>query len=908
MSEAILSLATAIEPWLAIATAAALAVLVVSRLAVGPGDRRAASLDAPIPPRTEYALLAVVLAVAIALRTVGWDDGLTPPFWFSQASTIWIDRMLERGAVWASWRSAFQLTQVGWAHDSVFTLPVMAALQALLGPRFGLPVLGGAVFGSLAVVLAWALGRRVRSPAFGLLFAAFVAVSPLQLTWARIGAYYVAAVPQVLLVLLVGWIAGRRGSLVLAAVAGVLAWASLYHYFAARVAIPLALVAIVAGSQRAWRLPRGVVLACVAALAFGIVAYELHGDAVRRMIWPSYGSYPGNKGERDLVDFVRQNIQSMKLESQFAAARLFTTRRVGWAGSVTTPGMSQGGLILVPVAVLGIVGLVGVLRRLERQWIWLALAAAGAILPALSVMTARRTLVFELAWCAFAAHGLVDAVDWLGARASRRARAWAAGAVLAGIGAWAAAAVFALSVTLPSDVQQIPFGDAGFSDGSSCKRCMEAAKEWTKDIAGGAYVVVFDNDIERENRTSPAGLVMYGKIASLAGGRKDRFAKAYSLMSSWDLEPPVRGTIFDKTTTNFAAYLREQIDRADPTRIVWHFERPTAWERWLGRRLVAAGGTASSFETPLAATPGIRITTPAERRQDALAVIDELAAGLGPHDDTTCVQLEDHPAQSGAGPVFLLVPGDSGLGGPPEWLAASWREHRFASFNLTTPTAPIGGWIGENPPGVRKIDLFGQIGERTVYEIPSLKREDVASQMPPATTHGLNCAVRIDGHWWLVEAPTGRLVSSHPAASSVPKGEWLGIARGPSEELVLVSGDQTVLVFDLRHRTVAARFTARVAPAVRDSVDECAPVAAGADWIATANLRTGVGSFYTRTGLDLGTIRLDRRMRLGWTMTALGAGGHYLAAAAGSTVRVWRVTVDASCAPPARAGAAKEPR
>ena len=117
-------------------------------------------------------------------------------------------------------------TTVLGPHDAGLVLPVLVALQTLVGPRFGLPVLCGAVFGTLSVVLAWALGRRMRSAAFGLAFAALVACSPLEVTWSRLSGFVVAATTHVLLALLVGWECGRRGSVLLALVAGLVAWAT----------------------------------------------------------------------------------------------------------------------------------------------------------------------------------------------------------------------------------------------------------------------------------------------------------------------------------------------------------------------------------------------------------------------------------------------------------------------------------------------------------------------------------------------------------------------------------------------------------------------------------------------------------------------------------------------------------
>src|SRR5262249_58274752 len=69
-------------------------------------------------------------------------------------------------------------------------------------------------------------------------------------------------------------------------------------------------------------------------------------------------------------------------------------------------GVAHGGLCLLPVALLGLVGLAR-LRALRAWYLWLGLALGGLALPLLSVSTARRFLILDLAWCALAAHGLI---------------------------------------------------------------------------------------------------------------------------------------------------------------------------------------------------------------------------------------------------------------------------------------------------------------------------------------------------------------------------------------------------------------------------------------------------------------------------------------------------------------------
>jgi hypothetical protein len=88
------------------------------------------------------------------------------------------------------------------------------------------------------VLFAWLLGRSAVSPGFGLVFAAFLAASPMQMVWARLGGLRIGTTAHLLLVLWLSHRAGARRSATIALIAAVGAWVSLYHYFAARVTIP----------------------------------------------------------------------------------------------------------------------------------------------------------------------------------------------------------------------------------------------------------------------------------------------------------------------------------------------------------------------------------------------------------------------------------------------------------------------------------------------------------------------------------------------------------------------------------------------------------------------------------------------------------------------------------------------
>jgi hypothetical protein len=449
----LLTLSAAAEPWIALALALALVAVGVDALLADRHERARPSLDAPMSLRTEWLLLAALLGLAMVPRVVGWKSGLTPAWWFSEVSVLPVDRMLREGTLWTQWYQQLHATRINLAFEATAVLPLLAGLQRVLGPRFGLSVLGGAVMGELAVALAWALGRRMRSQAFGLALAAMLAFSPLQLAWSRLSAMCTEAIVHVLAAMLVGYVAGRRSSVLLAVLAGLVAWTSLQQYYAARVSVPLAAVAMLAGAQRALRFGRGLVLVVVAGLTFGSVHLAVHPDTFAGTFWPGYREYVGNKGEGSLRELVERNRDTVVQQARSSLAYYFTARRTGpeWESNVRGSGPENGGLCLVPTALLGLVGLLSVCRRFASQWPWLAVVALGFALPALSATTARRLLVFDLAWCALAAHGLLAVVDGIGRRFGYawRARATMAGMML--LAAWSSIAVLASSAAMPAD-------------------------------------------------------------------------------------------------------------------------------------------------------------------------------------------------------------------------------------------------------------------------------------------------------------------------------------------------------------------------------------------------------------------------------------------------------------------------
>ena len=840
--------------------------------------------EAGLTPAREAACLFLILLGALLARTLGWDRPLNLPYWFAQTTPLYVAELLREGTFWSWWRHLFTVYQQTEPHLSALMLPVAALFQVVLGPSIHLPVLVGAFWGGAAVLLGWALGRSVTSKLFGLCFAAFIAVSPLQLVWSRTGGITIGASAYLLLVLWCSFLAGRRRSAALAVLAGVLAWGSLYQYYATRVSIPLALLALLIGSSASPAGRRKAPLLLGLLIGTFVAIYGMAGAGVKQTLWPEYAGYVGNQGEQGVLELVTRNVDSV-LEQLGKTLRLyFLSFRFSVLDlAIWEWGMASGGLSFTPVAALGFVGLLSALWSWKRNLLWLALVATGLAVPLLSVATPRRLLLFDLGWCALASLGLLRLIDWRPLRAAPPlVPKLLTAALFVGLGGWAFASVALLhrAASVVEPVTSIPFANASWiNDGRSCWRCVEAGHAWQQEIAGNRFVVLFDTDPLRENRTTPGGLPLYGKLAALAAGREGNFVEFYPLVRNFDLEPPIVGQVYDARATDFASHLIERIEAARPDEIVWHFEVPTQWERWLAERLAVAGGVESSFATPLGPAPGFTIRTPWSRRGEAFAILRELASDAGGPREGGIALREIGSSKVPGRPLELApVPGGA-ASAAPEWIVRDWREIHFGELSvpLPFPGPDVIGFAAEvGGDGRKQVQYLLRGGALVHYD--SQRGASEQRSLPLPGSAGPYCAQWIGGRWWVVDPISGSLLSDAPGwRPDLPQGRWIGIGRGPHDELLLASADQQIHAFDVERGRALRHFPASIWPSLRVSFGECAPLVAGADWVATLDHLRSRLTFYDLDGVWLGSLSLD--VLLGLTthrISSIGAQGSRL--------------------------------
>src|SRR5262245_2609756 len=867
-----------------------------------------------IGPRAERTAMLVVIGWVLLTRLVGATSPHQPRWYFSQVEPLHIADALARGHLGRQWLDLLKNVQVIWEHESPLQAPVATVMQLLLGPSIELPTFVGAVWAVLAVLLAWRLGRSIESPAFGVLFAALLAVSPLQITWARLGGIYIGASAAVLFALWIGFRAGMCGSVAAAAAVGVVAWTAVYHYFAARVGMGLAFVALWAGWRRSGR-GTGRLVALVTAAALGLGACMLWHRAVNpaQSLWPAYQGYVGSHGETSVQDWLASSAAAIRAQGERVLRAYFWAGRLGvlaskiasapspWLGTLRQPGMAGGGLVLLPVLLLGAVGMLRCLRHPVERGLWLVLAVCGLLPSLLGVPSARRLLVLDVAWCALAALGLLGIVGSRFLSPATSSGRWrVAGGVLAAIAVWSAAAVGLSAAIVPPNQIHIPFGDSGFGDGSTCLGCVRTARIWQQEMAQGRMVILFDTDVYRENPTAPGGLSLYGKTAALAAGNAGRFLDYYAIVSNFDRLPPRPGPFANVAPEDVARDLGARIEAAAPSAIVWWFTQPTAWERWLAKELVVAGSSRTDpapvpmwgADRPILAAPPIRIETPWERRQDALAVIHRL---VDPPMPAACVRLV--PVATRNVPLVwptALAPVDSGAS-PPTWAVGRWNAAEI--FGTERPARdPLWFQYGRNRDGSARVDLIEFWGAATTWTQAGDERHSSAI-VPGPRPLGRDCAVLQDGAWWVVDPVGGTLnLAGNPPLSGA--GEVVGITQ-LGERLVLATADQRLLVPDPTGGRAPRAVPAVVAPSRRFHFGECSMVVAGRDWIASYDQPRGVLFVYDRGGAPLGRIPLARAMGTQpRSVHTIRAAGDYLGVGHDTAVTTLRVVRDATCASP----------
>src|SRR5207245_413297 len=121
---------------------------------------------------------------------------------------------------------------------------------------------------------------------------------------------------------------------------------------------------------------------------------------------------------------------------------------------------------------------------------------------------------------------------------------------------------------------------------------------------------------------------------------------------------------------------------------------------------------------------------------------------------------------------------------------------------------PVGSGVEHLDDGGERLHFLSRTGRSLAYEVPS----GSASKATPGLAQGagLDCAVRIGAHWWVVDPTTGQLWTTDRGGRWVPRESWAGIGTDGRGRLVLASAGQWLGVYDLDRRVEVRRFPAAV--------------------------------------------------------------------------------------------------
>jgi hypothetical protein len=822
--------------------------------------------DAPEQPVTvaEIGFLVFVLLGALILRLLWWDRGIPGTQFGGEIITARVDVALQKGGVWAQWWQLLRTSQPStWAYDSAVIHPVVALFQLIFPPTIHGIVRVGAFFGVAAAALAWVAGRLLHGRRFGLLLAGFVAVSPLQVVWSRLGYRAMAAVPHALLAIALAALAARRKSYVLAALAGVVSYASLYNYEAARVAIPLSVVAICTASWRlAPRAARTVRLSLVFCAVVAVLAVTVPRGGLKEALWPTYPGYAGNQGEKSLSELAQKNYVRVKTQGRQSLRDYFLVNRNSPPEASTwAPGIQYGGLVFLPVAILGFLGLLAAVSSRSSHLVWFAVLGLGLAMPSLGCSTARRLIIFDLGWCAFAAIGLAHVARTpILARVPLRYRPPLAAGFLGLMGAWTLAAMVILRET-PAHlgVYAVPFATGCVGDILSCPRCVGASKQWEADIERGNLVMLVDSDLRRENPTGPAGLSLFGYLAAAAAGERDRFQELYPILSNYNFTPEYRRYYVGG---ELEAFLRKLLGGIPYASIVWHSERPTAWDRWLANRLVAIGGRPTAFATPLGRGLGFRVETDKGHEEAVLGILASLYGGAS-DGSASCVSTRRVASDRlPFPPLSMAVAEHPTPGASPTWFALD-RFQAFVGGSAWPLPIPRHAVLDSGRARVLRGD-----GYADTFGWPS-RQPQGSDVLVPLMPIGRSCAAFAASEWWVVDPEPGALKSSAEPAW-VPGLEWMGVTSDGHDELVLAAADQQIVVLDVPTRAERFRFPAPVTPSRTDyEFGDCAQLVRGRGWVGVFHASRNRLDIYGDPGRWLGTLDFDR---LGLPFVAAVAG------------------------------------
>lgn len=804
-----------------------------------------------------YFLLGLGLIAGSLFRFADSNFALTAPFYFTQKLPIRLDEGMWVQDPLGAWLALFGNTQVHVAHESALYAGLAFAASRVTGFSTHLPHILGCCIGLSSIPLAWCVGMQIGGRRYAGLFAFLTAVSPLQIQWARIGGVSSLTVAYAYLVFCIGLAAGKRNNLLLTSLTAILSFGILYLHFGARPLLALAPVAIVAGAciqEHTCTRKRLAMHACVyVALFVAAAAIQETLTTGALEIWPRYSSYFGGRGEQSVRDLWFSLWFSIHTNLEQTLRLYFIDGRTN-----TTPwnwGVQYGGLTSVAILIFGGCGLLAGLWNLKRYWFLYVWAAAGLCVVVLSLPTARRYLLFDTAWCALAALGVLQIESLLRnwSKITARGSIQLTNAVTVVVGLWSGGSVVVLNYAMPDGVASISYADGLLYDGRSCRWCYKQGLRWTDQMRRGGAVVLVDSDLTRENPTSPAGLWLNLEIASHLSAKP-----GYAL----NLLPEIKKSMTEGGYEDVFQSTRSIADRLEATgakEVVWHFQNPTPWEHRLANLLSERGGVRVDIPTPLGDGRSFQIITPRLSRSSLIEMV-EIFLGA---DQASTAPLDVMPAVR-----FTLQAIDL-----PSSILADSRSTIFSISSQRFTSTALGEVFNK---GFMAMTLRGQSAlgldsDGYVRAISSQAHDYGREITPPeGSPIGSRCAVGYRKSWAAIDPRSGLGFGELFSDGTLPQRTWMAIGKNEQKsEIAVASTNGELWLVDEARRSVRS-FSMQVLPSYGLSSRECPELLIADTWLGAYSSLTGVLRTYDFSGHPLGHISIVSRIPQSYTVGVVG--------------------------------------
>jgi len=843
---------------------------------------------------TDRTLVLGLVAFSLALRLIAVGTELNPTFHPALNTVLFVhDLLRERGIVGIveHWKSLFSSTQeFSYVQRSAVAFPISAAVQRVLGPSLSLPALVGALHSTVGVVLAWVIGRSCGGRLFGMLFAGFLAISPVQILWSRIGGLYIVCVPHVLLGMWCAQACARRRSIALALLTAAVAGSSVYSYFAARLLVPLGFLTLLLVSLRVGTGPMRLVAllaAFIAPLAAPLLWWH---RGIFDIFWPHLdGGFVGEPTWRNLFAAAAERFAS-------AGNWWATPRVIFWAGRLNPwerPsgwGIASGGMHFIPTLFLGSLGFALAIGEVRRHVEWVLLGVLGYFVAALSGAETRRLLPFDIAWSYYCALACV----WLlSLQSLRRWHATLTRAVLGlivGGGLWSLLAIMLLTGNATQERSPIPFGVGTIGEAITCMPCTTLSRRWRDRIRENEMVVLLDTDYERDARMFAMPLRGYGELAALEAGRPEGFVHFYDVWKNRRLNWTAGPIEYGAPPYDVVAHLQGVVTRTRPSRLSWYFNVPTQWERALAVALERSGSRREALKNYWDDSNTVGPSHAAFLDRTSLELVSE-GEGIRAALDALA-QFIRSPSGGVTASLQIQVMGTFRVADAPLSLIGGSIPGATAPTWVSTGEGGVGGqnWFRQEGPvaGAAVIDvpvgpggpsLMAALMDGRVTQYDGDTRVDRGSVLGSIAPIGHGCVAYAGNEWWVVDPVEGVVRSSGEAGDAwIPREPWIGIAVSENGGLVLASAGQEVVELDVEKKRVMARFHAPIWPSCRARFGECSTVGAATQWYVTYDHMTGRAAFFDRAGEFLANVYLPDVLGIpGSTeITAVGAHGEFL--------------------------------